>query len=92
MTRDEQVALVARIAATSGLEQRVAVEYALQLVEAAEQAVDSKRGTERDWERLEAAAQCVVTRRYDSSVYAWSQAMDELAEALAALQPKERSS
>ena len=70
MTRDAEVALVARIAAqfiiaflTSTTERAVnelkapmAAKWALQTVEAAQAAVDSKRGREKAWERLEVAA------------------------------------
>lgn len=105
MTRDEEVALVARIAAElytrlkdcSGLTVEGSTVVALEIVEHAQSAVDSKRGCERDWERLETAARKVAEFDKGGGYFILSTVdtdaacalLDELHVALAACQPKE---
>lgn len=104
MTRDDEVALVARIAAGyqyADLEgafhhNEKAVAWAAELVAAAEQAADAKRGRVRDWERLEAAAQRCIRENEDGGysllcieVENACDLLDELSAALAVLRPKE---
>jgi hypothetical protein len=95
MTRDEEVALVARIAGRifgdpSVFDERDAVNAAAAIVARSNEAVDSKRGCERDWERLEAAARAFVYwfDDVDFNVHDSAEFVENLRSALDALHPK----
>ena len=86
---DPEVELVAHIAAalvtTGRFLPKGATEYALQIVEHAGDAVESRRGVVRDWEALEAAAAALVVRRR-AGVFSLPELIPLLVELEAALQ------